>query len=132
MERMNTVQPLFPHLPERLNGLEGLAENLWWTRHPGARMLFKTLDRQAWKESGHKPDKMLREVCRELLEKAAADADYLCRYDAVLDVFHIPHEWIRLMKKSIKSNAAGFSARRMVKQYVEKFYSKSMKGALKA
>jgi starch phosphorylase len=44
----------------------------------------------------------------------------------------IPHEWVRLMKESIKSNAAAFSARRMVKQYIEKFYSKSMEGALKA
>jgi starch phosphorylase len=88
MEKMNTVQPLFPHLPERLAGLEELAENLWWSWNPGARMLFKTLDRQAWKESGHNPDKMLREFPRELLEKAAADADYLRRYDAVLDAFH--------------------------------------------
>ena len=87
MEKMNTVQPLFPHLPERLAGLEELAENLWWSWNPGARMLFKTLDRQAWKESGHNPDKMLREFPRELLEKAGADADYIRRYDDVMDVF---------------------------------------------
>jgi len=43
----------------------------------------------------------------------------------------IPHEWVTLMKETIKSNAARFSARRMVKQYVEKFYSKCMEGALK-
>ena len=43
----------------------------------------------------------------------------------------VPHEWVRLMKESIKSNAARFSARRMVKEYIEKFYSKSMEGALK-
>jgi len=43
MEKMNTVQPLFPFLPERLAGLEELAENLWWSWNPGARMLFKTL-----------------------------------------------------------------------------------------
>ena len=73
-------------MPERLAGLEELAENLWWSWNPGARMLFKTLDRQAWKESGHNPAKMLREFPRELLEKAAAG--YLRRYDAVLDVFH--------------------------------------------
>ena len=84
---MNTGQPLFPHLPERLAGLEELAENLWWSWNPGARMLFKTLDRQAWKESGHNPDKMLREFPRELLEKAGADADYIRRYDDVMDVF---------------------------------------------
>ena len=88
MEKIDTVKPLFPNLPERLSGLEALAENLWWSWNPGARMLFKTLDRQAWKESGHNPDKMLRDFPRELLEKAGADADYLRRYDAVLDMFH--------------------------------------------
>jgi hypothetical protein len=36
MEKMNTVQPLFPHLPECLAGLEELAENLWWSWNPGA------------------------------------------------------------------------------------------------
>jgi starch phosphorylase len=88
MEKMNTIQSLFPHLPERLAGLEELAENLWWSWNPGARMLFKTLDRQAWKESGHNPDKMLRELPRELLEKAGTDTDYIGRYDDVMDVFH--------------------------------------------
>jgi hypothetical protein len=29
MEKMNTVKPLFPHLPKRLAGLEALAENRW-------------------------------------------------------------------------------------------------------
>jgi starch phosphorylase len=88
MEKMNTVQRLFPHLPQRLAGLEELAENLWWSWNPGARMLFKTLDRQAWKESGHNPDKMLRDFSSELLDRTAANPDYLRRYDAVLAVFH--------------------------------------------
>lgn len=87
MEKINPVQPMFPHLPERLAGLEDLAENLWWSWNPGARMLFKTLDRQAWKESGHNPDKMLREFPHELLEKVAADSDYLRRYDNVMEIF---------------------------------------------
>jgi starch phosphorylase len=34
------------------------------------------------------------------------------------------------MKETIKSAAASFSARRMVKQYVEKFYSSGIKHAL--
>jgi glycogen phosphorylase len=88
MEKTQPAQPLFPHLPERLAGLEELAENLWWSWNPGARMLFKALDRQAWKESGHNPDKMLRELPRELLEKAGADADYIRRFDEVMAVFH--------------------------------------------
>ncbi len=69
MEEIKTIKPLLPHLPRHLEGLETLAENLWWSWNPGARMLFKTLDRQAWKESGHNPDKMLRDFPPELLKK---------------------------------------------------------------
>jgi len=42
----------------------------------------------------------------------------------------IPLEWVRLMKATMKSAAADFSARRMVKQYIEKFYSIYMDRAL--
>lgn len=87
MEVPGSEHVLFPHLPSRLAGLEELAENLWWSWNPGARMLFKTLDRQAWKESGHNPDKMLREFPREFLEKACADPAYLKRYDSVMAEF---------------------------------------------
>jgi starch phosphorylase len=87
MEEVNTEQPLFPHLPRHLEGLETLAENLWWSWNPGARMLFKSLDRQAWKESGHNPDKMLRDFPPELLKKMGSDADYLSRYDDVMKTF---------------------------------------------
>ena len=104
MEKTQPTQPLFPHLPERLAGLEELAENLWWSWNPGARMLFKALDRQAWKESGHNPDKMLRELPRELLEKAGADADYIRRFDEVMAVFH------RTMQKKTCDLLAPFSS----------------------
>jgi acetate kinase len=30
----------FPHLPERIGGLGGMAYDLWWIWHPAARMLF--------------------------------------------------------------------------------------------
>jgi len=41
----------------------------------------------------------------------------------------IPHEWVRIMKESIKSNAAKFSSRRMVKEYIQKFYVNALKEA---
>ena len=40
----------------------------------------------------------------------------------------IPTGWTRIMKEAIKSNAPRFSARRMVKEYVEKYYSKALQG----
>jgi glycogen phosphorylase len=39
----------------------------------------------------------------------------------------VPQDWVKAMKAAMKSNAARFSARRMVKEYIEKFYSKSMR-----
>jgi glycogen phosphorylase len=80
-------QERFSHLPERLAGLADLAFNLWWSWHPAARMLFKRLDRLAWKATGHNPVKLLRVLSRETLETAARDPEYLGPYDAVLDEF---------------------------------------------
>jgi starch phosphorylase len=77
----------FPHLPDRIMGLGELAENLWWSWNPAARMLFKSLDRQAWKESIHNPDKMLKELPKNILDRAAADDDYLRHYDLVMSWF---------------------------------------------
>ncbi|HOV67662.1 MAG TPA: hypothetical protein PLI31_04790, partial [Methanoregulaceae archaeon] len=34
----------------------------------------------------------------------------------------IPHAWVRMMKASIRTCAPRFSARRMVKEYVERYY----------
>ncbi len=79
--------PVFPNIPERLSGLEELAENLWWSWHPAATMVFKMLSRQAWKESGHNPDKMLRELPARILQSAAEDSDYLRHYDRVMSQF---------------------------------------------
>jgi starch phosphorylase len=74
----------FPNLPARLTGLADLAENLWWSWHPAARMLFKMINRQAWKASIHNPDKMLRDISRELLEAAASKPDFVRYYDLVM------------------------------------------------
>jgi glycogen phosphorylase len=48
-------------------------------------------------------------------------------YSASLD--GIPHGWVKMMKESIKSNAPHFSARRMVKEYVSRYYPQLMTGA---
>jgi starch phosphorylase len=40
----------------------------------------------------------------------------------------IPHEWVRVMKETIRSNAVRFSARRMVKEYLRNYYTKILAG----
>jgi len=84
---METQESLFPNLPSRLIGLGELAENLWWSWHPAARMLFKMLSRPVWKETRHNPDKLLKEVTQGALESAANDPEYLRHYDEVLSQF---------------------------------------------
>jgi len=84
---MKTDVNIFPNLPKTLSSLGELAENLWWSWHPAARMLFKMLSRQAWKESSHNPDKMLKELPREILDSAARDPQYVQHYEEVIAQF---------------------------------------------
>ena len=51
-----------------------------------------------------------------------------CYYDAASR--GIPSRWVRIMKNSIKNAGARFSARRMVKEYIDKFYTKALNGNL--
>ncbi|MBN1141852.1 MAG: alpha-glucan family phosphorylase, partial [Deltaproteobacteria bacterium] len=81
------LQNKFEKIPSRIKGLETLSGNLWWSWHPEARMLFKNIDRQLWKESRHNPVKMLGDVSADLLEKAAASPNYLRHYDLVMSKF---------------------------------------------
>jgi starch phosphorylase len=84
---MEKVERKIFDLPPRLAGLGDLAYNLWWSWHPEARMLYKMLDRQVWKESIHNPVKTLKDLPGEVLESAANNPEYLRHYDAVLARF---------------------------------------------
>ncbi|MBI5057427.1 MAG: alpha-glucan family phosphorylase [Nitrospirae bacterium] len=84
---MIDVKTRFPQIPDRIAGLGELAYNLWWSWHPDARMLFKMLNRSAWKVSIHNPVKMLHYIDREILESALKDLKFLRHYDAVMARF---------------------------------------------
>ncbi len=84
---MSAIKGGFSHVPERISGIVDLADNLWWSWHPEARMLFKVLDRVAWKLSVHNPIKMLNNLGKEILDAAARDQKFLRYYDAVMARF---------------------------------------------
>jgi starch phosphorylase len=86
------IQKSHRKLPQKLQGLRELSANLWWSWHPEVRMLFKMLDRQAWKDSGHNPVKMLNDIPEEILRWAAGDPSYLKQYDDVLARFRTEKE----------------------------------------
>jgi starch phosphorylase len=78
---------LIDRIPERISGLVDLAYNLWWSWNPEARLLFKQLNRQAWRESVHNPVRMLREIPVEFLDQAAENPAYLHRYEIIMHRF---------------------------------------------
>ena len=77
----------FPHVPDRLAGLVDLSYNLWWSWHPEARVLFKQINREAWKNTTHNPVKMLRETPEEFFDAVLTSPEYLHRYDIITNRF---------------------------------------------
>ncbi len=76
-----------PSLPPRIGRLGELASNLWWSWHPQARSLFRTLDYQLWKLSGHNPVRELHRASSDTLQSAATDPTFLALYDSVMFAF---------------------------------------------
>jgi len=76
-----------PNLPERIGRLDGLANNLWWSWHPEARNVFRTLDYQLWKSTGHNPVRELHEANPETLQTAVTDPSFLTLYNSVMSAF---------------------------------------------
>jgi starch phosphorylase len=78
---------VFPIMPTRINRLYELAYNLWWSWHPEARALYSTLNPDLWEQVGHNPVRFLSELQPHLLEKAAANTEYLDAYDSAIHDF---------------------------------------------
>ncbi|MEI6185832.1 MAG: alpha-glucan family phosphorylase [Dehalococcoidia bacterium] len=89
------------NIPERIAGLAELAYNLWWSWHPDARNLFKRLDRQLWKNTGHNPVRLLKEIPYHQLVACAEDANYTGSYDSAMDEY----------RKSLSLNSTWFETR---------------------
>jgi len=62
------------------------------------------------------PDDADAHVLYDVLEKDVIPRYYAFSPDGV------PYQWVEVMKEAIRSNAAAFSARRMVKEYVTAYY----------
>lgn len=75
-------------IPERINDLNDLANNFWWSWNNDARLLFKMLSRAGWKLSRHNPVKMLGNIDKNVFEKASKDQKFLKQYDIVIDKFN--------------------------------------------
>jgi glycogen phosphorylase len=86
-----------PPLPARIERLPELAVDLWWSWHIETRAVFRTLDYPLWRATAHNPVRMLGLLPRATLERAAADPDWLRRYDEAIarldDARSARHTW---------------------------------------
>ena len=74
-------------LPRRINRLDQLAYNLWWTWNPEAQRLFERIDRLLWERVNHNPVRFLQQVNRNRLKAMIQDRYYLDFYDRMLRQF---------------------------------------------
>ncbi len=74
-----------PVLPERLQPLQKLARNLWYTWSSDAIELWRRLDRDIWEEVHHNPVQLLGKISQERLEEASNNESLLLQMDRLLE-----------------------------------------------
>ena len=80
MDRYQTLSPL----PDRIDQLDELAVDLWWSWNADGRDVFRHLDYTLWKETAHNPVRMRWMLPPEKLEAAARNPQFLAAYDSAV------------------------------------------------
>ncbi|MBS1190775.1 MAG: alpha-glucan phosphorylase [Rhodocyclaceae bacterium] len=81
-----------PKIPPRLERLEELANNLWYSWDRPTRFLFSSLSRALWAAVGHNPKAFLKRVDQKRLEAAAENPVFLGSLNRVLSAYDTYHE----------------------------------------
>ncbi|MFX1516499.1 MAG: alpha-glucan family phosphorylase [Promethearchaeota archaeon] len=74
-------------IPQRIERLGEIAENLTWAWNPKTRELFKRLDHPLWVYTYHNPVRMLQIIPQKRLDAAAQNPAFLKHYDGVVHNF---------------------------------------------
>jgi starch phosphorylase len=80
-----------PKIPKRLERLEELANDLWYSWDRSTRSLFSRLHPGLWGAVGHNPKAFLKRVDESLLLKAAEDQVFLAHYNSILSAYDSYH-----------------------------------------
>ena len=80
-----------PTIPQRLERLQELADNLWYSWDRPTRALFARLQPHLWHVVGHSPKGFLKRVHQRRLDAAAEDPAFLEAFDRVLERYDSYH-----------------------------------------
>jgi starch phosphorylase len=105
-----------PRIPKRLERLQQLAENLWYSWDRPTRALFARLNPQLWDATGHSPKAMLKRIDEQRLIDAAADPAFLDSLHRVLSAFDA-----YLAEPPFKQNGGGFRPDDVVAYFCAEF-----------
>ncbi|AOY87684.1 alpha-glucan phosphorylase [Marinobacter salinus] len=73
-----------PRVPEALERLDELANDLFYSWNHGVRGLFARIDLPLWQKVEHNPKLFLRRVAQERLDEASEDRAFLSEYRRIL------------------------------------------------
>lgn len=85
-----------PVLPEGLEKLRDIANNLHWTWNLEAIDLFRQIDTKLWEDSGHNPTRVLALISQERLQKLERDSSFIAQLERVhrdLEVYLKSETW---------------------------------------
>lgn len=94
------------HLPESLNKLEEIAQNIWWTWDSNAKNLFRHIDKEAWIEAKSNPVLLLNILPYDKLMAMGEDKEFLAKVNIIYDDFQA---YLNVPKNTIVPSIAYFS-----------------------
>jgi len=71
------------YLPEKLQKLEDLSTNLWFSWNPDVRDLFREIDVDLWRSCGRNPVQFLYDIQPEILDNKANDSNFIERLNNI-------------------------------------------------
>lgn len=74
-------------IPEKLIALEELSKNLWWCWNDEARELFRSIDIDEWRISGHNPIAMLDKIPLNRYKELENDSEFVSKLETVYGHF---------------------------------------------
>jgi starch phosphorylase len=89
---------VLPSLPERLQPLHKLAENLWWCWNAEAVALFRRIDPDLFEALDHSPVRLITSASQSRLDELATDDGFLAHMDrvsAALETYLTARTWFQ-------------------------------------
>lgn len=74
-------------VPQKLEKLEELANNLWWVWNHDAKMLFKEINPKIWSETANSPLATFEKISYERFQELENDENYIKKLDTVYKDF---------------------------------------------